>query len=73
MPSAAERVQSVTIVERRSGPGYRLVLCRITPRGTPVLETLPDSFVSIASARAHAVDGLGIEPTQVRSKVRADA
>ena len=73
MLSAAERVQSVTIVERRSGPGYRLVLCRMTPRGTPVLETLPDAFTTVDSAQSFAVESLGVGPGQVRSKVGAHA
>ena len=64
------RVQSATIVHRRSGPGYRLVLCLLTRGGTPVLETLADSFDSVWSAERHAIDVLGIDPTQVRVKAR---
>ena len=71
MLGAVERVQSATIVDRRSGPGYRLVLCRMTPRGTPVVETLGDAFADIASAQRFAIDRLGISPDQVRTKASA--
>jgi len=68
MLSTVNRVQSVTIVARRSGPGFRLVLCLRTRTGTPVLETLPDSFDSVASAERHAVEELGVPIEQVRTK-----
>jgi len=73
MLSAADRVQSVTIVDRRSGPGYRLVLCRMTSRGTPVLETLGDSFDTVANAQRFAIDSLGVDAGQVRTKLRTPA
>jgi hypothetical protein len=73
MLSAVNRVQSVTIVGRRSGPGYRLVLRRMTTRGTPVVETLDDSFDSVDNAARYAVDTLGIPADQVRTKLDASA
>jgi hypothetical protein len=66
MLSTANRVQSVTIVARRSGPGFRLVLCLRTRSGTPVLETLPDSFDTITSAELYAMQELGVPRDQVR-------
>jgi hypothetical protein len=68
MLSTANRVQSVTIVARRSGPGFRLVLCLLSRTGTPVLETLPDSFDSIESAERYATVELGVPIAQVRTK-----
>lgn len=68
MLSTANRVQSVTIVARRSGPGFRLVLCLRTRTGTPVLETLPDSFDTITSAERYATEELGVPRDQVRMK-----
>ena len=71
MLSTENRVKSATIVDRRSGPGYRLVLCLETRGGTPVIETLPDSFETIESAERHAIDRLGIDAAQVRVKARS--
>lgn len=73
MLKAFNRVQSVTIVDRRSGPGYRLVLCLKAPGGTPVLETLTESFATIAEAERFAVEQTGVDPGQVRTKARASA
>ena len=73
MLSAGNSVQSATIVDRRSGPGYRLVLCRKSASGTPVLETLPESFTSVAAAERYAMDSLEITPAQLRVKVRSHA
>lgn len=61
-----DRVQSVTIVTRRSGPGYRLVLRLLSRAGTPVLETLPDSFESVEAAQRHAIEQLHVDPATVR-------
>ena len=68
MIGTENRVQSATIVARRSGPGFRLVLCLRTRSGTPVLETLPDSFASVASAARYAIEQLRISRGQVRLK-----
>ncbi len=67
------RVQSATIVDRRSGPGYRLVLCLKAPGGTPVLETLTESFATIAEAERFAIERTGVDPGHIRSKARASA
>jgi hypothetical protein len=68
MLSTANPVQSATIVARRSGPGFRLVLCLRSRTGTPVLETLADSFDTITSAERFATEQLGVPPTQIRMK-----
>jgi hypothetical protein len=68
MLSTVNRVQSVTIVARRSGPGFRLVLCLLSRTGTPVLETLPNSFDTIANAEHYATQELGVPIAQVRTK-----
>ena len=73
MLTAPNRVQSVTIVDRRSGPGYRIVLCLKSPVGTPVLETLTDAFPTIAEAERFAVEQIGVSPAEVRTKARASA
>lgn len=73
MLRAANGVQSVTIVDRRSGPGFRLVLCRMTSRGTPIVETLDDSFATVALAERFAVERLGVDHCQVRTKLRTPA
>ena len=70
MISTEIRVKNATIVDRRSGPGYRLVLCLETPGGTPVLETLPDSFDTIEGAERHAIDQLGLDAGRLRVKTR---
>ena len=67
------RVRSVTIVERRSAPGYRLVLCRLTGSGTPVLDTLDESFPSVGSAERYAIEQLQVAPADIRIKARAGA
>jgi hypothetical protein len=71
MIRTANRVRNATIVDRRSGPGYRLVLCIETPGGTPVIETLPDSFESIASAERHAFEQFGLGADRLRVKTRS--
>ncbi|MDB5690235.1 MAG: hypothetical protein JWL91_2111 [Sphingomonas bacterium] len=71
MISTDTRVKNATIVDRRSGPGYRLVLCIETLGGTPVIETLPDSFVTIAAAERHAIETLGLDSGRLRIKTRA--
>jgi hypothetical protein len=63
--ATAGQLRKVTIVDRRSGPGYRIVLNRVTARGTPVAETLHDCFASIESARAFAVNDLGADPISI--------
>ncbi|MDB5683533.1 MAG: hypothetical protein JWM38_1747 [Sphingomonas bacterium] len=73
MLRAIDHVQNVTIVDRRSGPGYRLVLRRKTAGGTPVLETLTESFASIASAEAFALESLGVDRAHVRIDARGAA
>ena len=70
---AQNRVQSVTIVDRRSGPGYRIVLCLKAPGGTPVLETLTDAFATVSEAERFEVEQIGVAPADVRSKTRAPA
>ena len=67
------RVRSVTIVERRSAPGYRLVLCCVTRSGTPVLDTLDDIFASVESAERHAIEELHVPPADIRVKAGASA
>ena len=64
------RVKNATIVDRRSGPGYRLVLCLETPGGTPVIETLPDSFDTIEDAERHAIEQLGLDVGRLRVKAQ---
>lgn len=71
MISTENRVQSVTIVTRRSGPGFRLVVCLRSRVGTPVLETLPDKFLTIEEAERHAVQQLHVDPAHVRIKTGA--
>jgi hypothetical protein len=71
MISTETRIRNATIVDRRSGPGYRLVLCLETPGGTPVIETLPDSFATIESAERHAFEQFGLDARSVRVKARA--
>ena len=73
MLSSLNSVQNVTIVDRRSGPGYRLVLCRKSPGGTPVLETLTDAFPTIADAARFAVEQIGVASTHVRTRARTPA
>ena len=71
MISTDTRVKNATIVDRRSGPGYRLVLCLETSGGTPVIETLPDSFDTIEKAERHAIETLGLDSRKLRVKTRS--
>lgn len=71
MISTDIRVKNATIVDRRSGPGYRLVLCMETPGGTPVIETLPDSFETIEGAERHAIEKLGLDSRRLRINARS--
>jgi hypothetical protein len=71
MISTDIRVKNATIVDRRSGPGYRLVLRMETPGGTPVIETLPDSFETIEGAERHAIEKLGLDSRRLRINARS--
>lgn len=73
MLNELNRVRSATIVDRRSGPGYRIVLCLEAPGGTPVLETLTESFATVAEAERFAIEQTGVDPGHVRSKARTSA
>jgi hypothetical protein len=54
------RIHGATIVDRRSGPGYRVVLRQVTPSGTPIIDTLEDNFATIEAAREFALVELGV-------------
>ena len=49
------------------------MLCLRSASGTPVLETLAESFASIAAAERFARDRLDIDVAHVRIKVRNHA
>ena len=63
------RPVGATIVERRSAPGYRLVLRSRSSTGMPIVETLPIAFASVEEAAAHAQVTYGIE--HCRAEARA--
>jgi hypothetical protein len=61
------RIECATIVTRRSGKEYRLVLSFKTSHGTAVPEALPDCFSTPAKARLYAIRDLGLRPDHVRT------
>lgn len=60
------QLDHATIVRKRSSPGYRLVLCLKTARGTTMPETIADIFPSPAQARLFAMRDLGLAPSNVK-------
>jgi hypothetical protein len=63
------RIERATIVSRRSGEGYRLVLGLRPVHGTPMPETLADCFSSPAEAQQYAVRDLGLLPDRVAIRI----
>jgi hypothetical protein len=61
------RPVGATIVARRSGPGYRLVVRSKSRTGMPVVDTLPIIFSGIEVAAAHARQAYGIAECQVEA------
>ena len=49
-----------SVVERRSAPGYRLVIRLRSRHGTPVVETLAVAFGTVEEAIVHAETAYGI-------------
>jgi hypothetical protein len=64
--ATASRLRKVTIVNRSTGPGYRIVMNLMTSRGTPVVETHHNCFPTIDSAHAFAVRDLGADPISIK-------
>ena len=60
------RIVRATVVSRRSGEGFRVVLGLRTAHGTPLPETLPGCFSSLDEARSYAISDLGLRPDHVR-------
>ena len=60
-----------TIVERRSAPGYRLVLRSRSSTGMPIVETPPLTFASVEEAAAHARMTYGIAHCRAEAMVAA--
>jgi hypothetical protein len=63
------RIERATIVMRKSGEGYRLVLGLKTAHGTPVPETLPNCFSCAGDAQSFALHELGLQPSRIRVQV----
>lgn len=60
------RIKRATIVTRKSGAGYRLVVGLETESGTRMPETLQDVFESPAAARLFALRELGLSINDIR-------
>jgi hypothetical protein len=68
-----QHVVRATIVPRRTGPGYRLVLGLRTEHGTHAPETLAKSFTTPGEARLFALRDLGLSATDVRISAEINA